>query len=694
MRPEPSAEGSLPGGLGDALPFDPAWCLVAEPGEAAAPAAEGEFCLADGTIGTRAVREEEADPDIPAVLVTGLFEPAPVVGERLMTVPSWLALPLAQGIPLGRRMLDLRGGVLTREVDDGDTVLHSVRFACHDRPGTAVLVADVNRSLVAADPAADPGEEVTVRRGSPFGGGVAMAISTTVRPSAGGPGELVTVERLASYVASSDRLPKTGAAVNGLRESEGFGAARLLGRERAYWAERWDVADVEVLGDVGATRSLRAALFQLTSAGRRRGEVAIGARGLTGPGYAGHVFWDTEAFVLPVLAAVDAPAARAALEYRIRRLEPARRRAASEGRSGARFPWESAHSGEDVTPQSGVDPRGRTVAIATGEREVHITAIVAWAAWRYATWHGGWAFLEGPGRPLLVDTARYWSTRIRTDAQGRGHIDEVIGPDEYHENVDDDAFTNLMARWNLCRAAELVDRTGGDVEEAADWRRAAYSLVDNYRPETGVYQQFTGFDDLEPVLANAEGTTQELVEATLSHLDLDKTQVIKQADVLMAHFLVPDGVAEGSLDPNLDYYLPRTVHGSSLSPAVHATLLARAGRPDEALALFRMAMSVDFDALHDNTVSGLHLANLGGMWQAVAHGFAGLSASGPGDRYLSIAPSLPADWGELRIRVSWRGRRLRLTCRHDAVHVGCDSPVTVVVNGTPVRVRPPGRWVG
>jgi trehalose/maltose hydrolase-like predicted phosphorylase len=666
---------------------------VAEQADEAAPSVEGEFCLADGTVGTRGVREEE-DPETPAVLVTGLYEPAPVVGERLMAVPSWLSLPLVAGIPTGHRVLDLRDGILTREVDGGDTVLRSVRFACQDRPGTAVLVADATRSLVAADPASDLAEEVSVRRGTPFGGGVAMAINTTVGTSVGDSGDLVTIERLATYVASPRRQPGTGEAVDRLRGSEQIGPRRLLDRQRAHWAERWDVADVEVPGDVEATLALRAALFQLTNAGRRRGEVAIGARGLTGPGYAGHVFWDTEAFVLPVLAAVDAQAARAVLEYRIRRLEPARRRAVSEGRSGARFPWESAHGGEDVTPRSGVDPRGRTVAITTGEREVHITAIVAWAAWKYASWHGGWEFLEGPGRPLVVDTARYWSTRIRADAAGRGHIDGVIGPDEYHEDVDDDAFTNLMARWNLRRAADLVERGGGDVEEAADWRRAADSLVDNFRPETGVYEQFTGFDHLEPVLVNAVGATRELVDATLGRKPLHDTQVLKQADVLMAHFLIPDGVAEGSLAANLDHYLPRTVHGSSLSPAVHAALLARAGRPDEALAFFRMAMAVDFDALHDNTASGLHLANLGGMWQSVVHGFAGLAATGPGDRCLTLAPCLPADWGEVRIRVSWKGRRLRLTCRHDAVHVGCDSPLTVVVHGTPVRVEPPGRWVG
>jgi trehalose/maltose hydrolase-like predicted phosphorylase len=153
-------------------------------------------------------------------------------------------------------------------------------------------------------------------------------------------------------------------------------------------------------------------------------------------------------------------------------------------------------------------------------------------------------------------------------------------------------------------------------------------------------------------------------------------------------------VAAGSLVPNLDHYLPRTAHGSSLSPGVHAALLARAGRPDAALDLFRTAASIDFDDLSGNEDGGLHLANLGAMWQAAVHGFAGLSVSGPGDRSLVVDPCLPAEWDEVRVRVRWRGTPLRLVCRHDGVHVASDRPLTVVVHGEPFRVGPTGRWIG
>ena len=180
----------------------------------------------------------------------------------------------------------------------------------------------------------------------------------------------------------------------------------------------------------------------------------------------------------------------------------------------------------------------------------------------------------------------------------------------------------------------------------------------------------------------------------MGHEGVRATQVIKQADVLMAHFLIPDGVAAGSLAANLDRYLPRTAHGSSLSPGIHSALLARAGRPDEGLELFRTAASIDFDDLSGNEDGGLHMANLGAIWQAVVHGFAGLTVAGPGKGFPAVAPCLPAEWDEVRVRVRWRGTPLRLICRNDRVHVESDRPLTVAVHGEPVRVGPSGRWVG
>jgi trehalose/maltose hydrolase-like predicted phosphorylase len=681
-------------GHGWARPFDPTWCVDADAvaGEDTERVIESLLCTADGSLGTRGVLEEPGSSGGLPVMVGQVYEPDAAEGERLMCVPGWFALPIHEGLPTGRRILDLRDGLLTRMVarTEGPDV-RTERFACAGRPGTAVLRADVAAVALSADLETDAAPATTTHA-AVGGGGVAKATVTTSTSDDQRDARL-DIERIAAYVASPRHRPDVDRARRALDRAARMGPDGLLAEQRRVWSRRWEGCDVEMVGDPESTLAVRFALFHLLSSAGRQSECAIGARGLTGTAYAGHVFWDTEAFVLPVLAGVDDRAARAALEYRIRRLEPARQRARRSGRRGARFPWESAGSGRDVTPRTGINQHGEQVPIHTGELEEHVTADIAWAAWRLSAWQGDWSFLAGRGRSLVVDTARYWASRIRRDGRGRGHIDSVTGPDEYHENVDDDAFTNLMARWNLGKAVELVGRfPDGDVttDETAAWQDAAESLVDNHDPATGRYEQFAGYDRLDDLTAGDIGRPPFAADLVLGADRLAHTQIIKQADVLMAHHLIPDGVAPGSLVPNLDRYLPRTSHGSSLSPSVHATLLARAGRPSEALELLRLATSIDLEDLTQTTAGGLHLANLGGIWQTVVHGFAGLSVTGPDDRAFSLDPVLPEEWEELRFRVRWHGRRVRCRLRHDGAEVGCDRPLVVSLHGSETRVDPPG----
>jgi trehalose/maltose hydrolase-like predicted phosphorylase len=409
-----------------------------------------------------------------------------------------------------------------------------------------------------------------------------------------------------------------------------------------------------VEGDPQLQSAIRLALFHLMASVADTGEAAVGARGLSGPGYRGHVFWDSDVFVLPFLAATHPAAARAMLEYRVRRLPQAREAAARSGRHGARFPWEGAADGFDVTPSHMELPTGEVLRVRTGEYEEHIVADVAWAAACYLDWTGDEAFAAGPARELFVETARYWASRIRVDGEGKAHIFGVIGPDEYHELVDDNVYTNVMARWNLRRGAESV----ADRSEREHWLRLADALVDGYDPASGVYEQFAGFYRLEPLVV-ADVAPRRPIAADLL-LGRDRTsaaQVVKQADVLMLHHLVPDEVEPGSLLPNLDFYEPRTAHGSSLSPAIHASLHARAGQFGDALAALRLAARIDLDDLTGTTASGVHLATMGGLWQALAFGFAGIRVRG--DR-LTVEPRLPAEWTALEVRLRFRGSPLRL----------------------------------
>jgi trehalose/maltose hydrolase-like predicted phosphorylase len=400
------------------------------------------------------------------------------------------------------------------------------------------------------------------------------------------------------------------------------------------------------------------------------------------------VFWDADTFTLPFLAATHPAAARAMLDYRIRRLPLARARARELGRRGARFPWESARTGDDVTPVSARDRTGHLVPIRTGALEEHIVAQVAWAASLYGDWTGDDEFIEGAGRELLVETARYWASRVRLERDG-GHIFGVIGPDEYHEPVDDNAFTNVMARWNLRAAADAVERTGApEADEASQWRTVADALVDGYDPDTGIYEQFAGFHELEPlVIAEVAPKRPIAADLWLGPTRVHGAQVLKQADVLMLHHLVPDAVEPDSLEPNLRFYEPRTAHGSSLSPGVHAALFARTRDYDKALDALHIASRIDLDDLTDTTAGGLHLATMGSLWQALAFGFAGLRAHGGA---LAVDPRLPHSWATLALTVRFHGSRVGVRIEHGALHIEAERPTPITIDTLPYTVDSTG----
>lgn len=676
-------------------PDSSSWMLVVDDTPTGAGGvSETLMTVADGVTGTRGRLEEDTVDPSSGVLVSGVYECRDDGSESLLAVPTWTTLSVRGELPAGTRVLDLRSGVLWRSVETADGLaLCSARWACLARPGTVVLAAAGPSTLFEVN----GGRELVRDRGT-FGGEVSSVVETRreAQPSPPGEPQILGLLRIGSY-GRTDPQTHDEVQVEAQQAASRVGALGLLDEQRAAWAARWDEADVEVVGDPELTRAVRLALFHLMGSVADDGEAAVGARGLTGPAYGGHVFWDADVYVLPVLAATHPAAARAMLEYRIRRLPAARERAARLGLSGARFPWESASRGNDVTPMKAIDGRGDVVAIRTGELEEHITADVAWAAWQFGAWSGHWEFLEGAGRPLLIETARYWASRVRLDPAGVGHIDDVIGPDEYHEDVDDNAFTNQMAAWNLNRAADLVSRVDAAPErvESEQWRSVASALADGYDAESGRHVQFSGYDDLEPLLVAEVGPVPLAADRVLGHGRVARTQIVKQADVLMAHHMIPGALDHESFERDLDHYLPRTAHGSSLSPAIHAGLLARAGRLEEALELLDVAQSIDLHDAAGTAADGLHLAALAGLWQAIVLGFAGVRVTNPDDDALVLDPHIPSQWDELRIRLQWHGATVSLRCQSDAVHVSCSSDLRVQLGSdAPVLLTAPGGWVG
>jgi trehalose/maltose hydrolase-like predicted phosphorylase len=711
----PPAAGRPPQPELPALPDDSEWTVAIDGVDPARePARDVRLAMVDsvtGTLGSPLVDYPAARRE---VYVAGVYRGSGAE-SNLLRGPDWtrLAGHLDDRQPV-RRILDLRTGVVHHDLATEFGHLQAVSFASRARPGIGVLRAAGKgarspRSGLLGIPSAAGGKLAAVNANGRPGGrdatamvrGAAGGIAVAAREIVTGSGETRRLERVVAVRASSRRVPAEAAARSLLAEAAEAGFERLLAEQRSAWASRWADADIRIEGDPDMQRAVRFALFELMAHAPDRGEAGIGARGVTGSKYRGHVFWDTDVFVLPFLAATRPPAARAILEYRVRRLEAARAAASDSGFAGAWIPWESAADGRDVTPDWITGADGLPVHVLTGRHELHIVSDVAWAAATYADWTGDRTFASGPGAELLAETARFWASRFARAADGSAHLSAVIGPDEYHNLIADNAFTNVMARWNLRRAAAWRDTTadrpgcGGagrhgagfiapDTAERESWLGLAARIVDGFDRTSGLYEQFRGFFELEPVKIVELATRPLSGEVFLGRDRVASTQCVKQPDVLMMFHLVPDELEPGALAANLDFYDPRTSFGSSLGPGIHAALMARAGRPEDALAALRLAALIDLDDTRSQSAEGLHIATMGSLWQAIVLGFAGLRPAGD---QLTIDPHLPAEWRALEVPFRLRGRRIRVRQEHDRFHVWANLPVTVRVAGLePVAV--------
>jgi len=630
--------------------------------------------LCDGRLGTRGDVAAGRTRGDAAVHMSGVYHDHGAESHLLMG-PLWQSLAtFGDG---WQRTLDLRTGVLHHHGPAGEH--NAMLFSCATRPGTGVL-----RCRRAAG---DPGPPLQAPAGSRAR---AQRVGSASWMRIGGdPGSIVAAaeqqqrpashDRIAAYAGVAEGPAPEQLAIGPLREATRVGFDRLLNEHRRAWAQRWADCDVRLKGAPELQRAVRFALFHLLCAAPESGEAAVGARGLTGRAYRGHVFWDTDVYVLPFLAATRPAAARALLEYRIRRLPAAIRAARAQHGAGARFPWESAASGREVTPARVRDPRGELVPVLTGQREEHIVGDIAWAAACYIDWTGDTAFAQGAGGELITQAARWWASRIERDApSGLGHIRGVMGPDEYHEVVDDNAFTNALAAWNLRRA--IATGTLEDDERTA-FAELADSLVDGFDPATGVYEQFDGFHELEPmIIADLAPRRPINADLLLGADTVRRAQVIKQADALMIHYLLPDAARPGSLAAGLRFYEPRTAHGSTLSPGVHAALLARAGRRDEAAAMLELTARIDLDDIGGTTAGGLHLAAMGSVWRALSFGFAGVRPRG---RVLEVDPGLAGGWEALEVRVRFRASRIVLTIEPGRLRVRASPPTRIALAGAP-----------
>jgi alpha,alpha-trehalose phosphorylase len=494
-------------------------------------------------------------------------------------------------------------------------------------------------------------------------------VTTVLRP-----GERLRLVKFVSYGWSQQRsLPavrdQVAAALTAARHT---GWDELLVEQRRYLEDFWDRADVQLDGDAELQQAVRFALFHVLQAGARAEGRPIPAKGLTGPGYDGHCFWDTETFVLPVLTHTLPRAAADVLRWRHATLPLARDRAGQLRLRGAAFPWRTIN-GEEC---SGYWPAG-TAAF-------HVNADIADAVLRYLDATGDREFEREVGLELLVETARLWRSIGHHDLDGHFRIDGVTGPDEYSALADNNVYTNLMAQRNLLGAADAAARDparagelGVDAEETAAWRHAAVAMMIPYDEALGVHPQAEGFTRHQGWdFAHTRPEEYPLL-LHFPYFDLYRKQVVKQADLVLALQLCGDFADPDQKRRDFEYYERITVRDSSLSACTQAVVAAEVGHLGLAYDYAAEAALLDLRDLTGNTRDGLHIASLAGTWISLVLGLGGMRDHGT----LSFCPRLPEGIDRLAFRIVRGDARLRV----EVLRTG--ATYELVAGSTPLTLR-------
>ncbi|MDT7582139.1 MAG: kojibiose phosphorylase [Pseudonocardiales bacterium] len=526
-------------------------------------------------------------------------------------------------------------------------------------------------------------------------------------------GETLRMDKLVAICTSRDPggsgpLDERCRAVLAAHRDEGFDG--IVAASRAAWTGLWEACDCEVVGDERFTRALRFGVYHLLiTANPDDPTVNIGAKSLSGEGYRGHVFWDTEIFMLPFFILTQPDTANALLRYRHHTLDGARANSREYGTGGARFAWESADTGREECPQFTVDGANR---FWTREEEIHVSADVAYGIFRYVEATGDTAFLREVGAEVLFETSRFWVDRATPTTDGAGYeLTQVMGPDEFHSHTDNNAFTNRLAQWHLRYAVSLYDelRDSGELETVAAaiglepqerdrWARVADGLV-GPRVVDGVIEQFTGYFERDDVpVTEWDENDMPRYPKGYHHFNCESTQLLKQPDVVMLTYLFPDEFSVEDKRANFEYYEARTLHKSSLSPSIHAIIGIEVGDTTRAVQYFERSVLVDLTDNQGNTAEGMHIASAAGTWQILVNGFGGLRIL---HGKVTFKPWLPPEWQGIRFRIRWRGRPIHVAIDHDHVELLLGGPAggteEVVVGdetvalkaGEPVRVARP-----
>lgn len=688
---------------------------------------ETVFTLGNGYLGTRGTFEEGYPNEQSATFIHGVYDDVAIATTELVNCPNWLSLVVNVGgerfrLDAGEliyyeRRLDMRLGMVNREVrwrsPAGHTLdFHFERFASlADQHVLAIRCQITSQDYegdISVELEIDPNPRnhgvphwKTLNQGSAdntiwlhsqtLHSRIQLGIAAKLQLEQAGeentsfsslstpssphltasfhcsPKQTVTLEKIITMFTSRETETPLETALERLVDIPSY--STLLAAHIAAWEQVWQDSDIIIEGDDKAQVSVRYSLFQLLAVAPRHDDrVSIPPKTLSGFPYSGHIFWDTEIFILPFLTLTQPALARNLLTYRYHTLEGARRKAKEMGYAGAMYAWESAATGDEVCPRWVPGAKGESIRIWCGDIEVHINTDIAYAVWHYWLHTGDDEWMRDYGAEIILDTAIFWQSRVEWNPERKCYdIRDVIGPDENHDRVDNNAFTNLMVQWHLRSALALWDWLHQAYPDKAaqliiklklgeqfnNWAFIANWLYVNQNEETGLIEQYEGFFQLEDVnLADYEPRTKSMqgllgIEAT------NQKQILKQPDVLMLMYLLRDEYDLDTLQTNWNYYSPRTDHtyGSSLGPAIHAILACDLNQPTPAYTHFMRAALVDIEDVRSNAAEGVHAASAGGVWQAVVFGFGGIRMTDFGP---IACPNLPPNWTRLKFRLNWR----------------------------------------
>jgi trehalose/maltose hydrolase-like predicted phosphorylase len=702
---------------------------------------ETVFTIGNGYFGTRGVLEEGYPNEERSTFIHGIFDDVPVVVSELANIPDWMDLQillagerfsLAEGKILSfQRRLDLATATLRREVrwlspKGRSTRLVFARFASLADTHLAGIKLEITpedyQGAVEVHAGLDSGADNqgykhwtavaqkmsgqqawlhcrTRKSGSELAIGISLNLSAKI-PALyrqwnvdGHPtlmarcqavqGETVSLQKWAVVTTSRENKKPQVEVQRRLRGLQDLSWDEAWRAHCQAWQTEWERCDVIIEGDAEAQAAVRFNLFQLLVAAPRHDErVNIGAKTLSGYGYRGHSFWDTEIFMLPFFTYTRPEIASNLLSYRWHNLPGARAKASANQFSGAQYPWESAGSGLEVTPTwvpYFADP-SRLVRIWTGDIEIHISADIAYAVWQYWQATGDDEFMAWRGAEIILDTARFWASRVEWKPErNRYEISNVIGPDENHDHVDNNAYTNLLTRWHMQTALKLVQwleekypnawrkyqrNLHLSASELKFWQKVINQIYIPYDPATGLIEQFDGYFEREDIDMKALEPRTQSVQGLLGIEGANEVQVLKQPDVLMLLYLLPDLYDQKVLQTNYDYYTPRTDHtfGSSLGPSIQAIVSCKVGNPDAAYENFMIAARADLFDVRGNAGDGIHGASAGGLWQAVVFGFAGLHREG---EVWKTQANLPRHWKRVAFKIVSRGETLNFEVKNE-----------------------------